>query len=183
MRNGQTASWDQLLDPWDSTARMMMALLRVLTDKGLIGEEEIQVLAAHACQELVSEKEARKHWHTPVLTTAELARMADVSPGMLVLDVGAGFGGPARELVEEFGVRVIGIDRDPLRVLHAIRETRKQGLSDRAQFCWGDFQALPFPDGLFDLVWAMESLTRYDTKWREDVPMGLDPDVFTEFAC
>jgi cyclopropane fatty-acyl-phospholipid synthase-like methyltransferase len=54
---------------------------------------------------------ALDQFHTRGLAaTAELAKLAGISAGMLVLDVGAGVGGPARFLAATYGCRVIGID-------------------------------------------------------------------------
>jgi len=174
--------WENVLEPWDTVSRMLMALLHVLRSKGVVDLEDFQALTDYRYQEFVSEREAREGSHTPQLPTAELAQMAGVGSGMLVLDAGCGYGGPARELAEDFGARVIGVDRDPLRVLYAIQETARKGMGGRVRFCWGDFKALPFPDALFDFVWSMESLTGHDLAWRDDVPTGLAPDLFKEFA-
>jgi predicted O-methyltransferase YrrM len=42
--------------------------------------------------------------------TSELAALARLRPGMRVLDVGSGLGGPARHLAGECGVRVTGLE-------------------------------------------------------------------------
>ena len=173
--------WARLLAPTDAVTRMVMALLRALREKGVLSEEELRVLADHSSQELVTEEEARTSWHTPWLPTEELADKVGFRPGMLVLDAGSGFGGPARQIAEDYGCRVIGVDCDPVRVLYAIRQTQRLRLSDQVSFCWTSFENLPFPGRLFNVVWAMESVTRYDTAWLEGVPTGMNPAVFQEF--
>ena len=42
--------------------------------------------------------------------TVRLAKVAGAAPGMRVLDVGGGFGGPARTLAVEFGCHVTTVD-------------------------------------------------------------------------
>src|SRR5881628_2762667 len=42
--------------------------------------------------------------------TERLARLAGLRPGMRVLDVGGGLGGPARTLAAQFGCRVTVVD-------------------------------------------------------------------------
>ena len=50
-------------------------------------------------------------FHTRGLAaTAELAKLAGITSGMVVLDVGSGVGGPARALAATCGCRVTGID-------------------------------------------------------------------------
>src|SRR5919109_5482259 len=54
---------------------------------------------------------ALDQFHTRGLAaTAELARLAGITAGMSVLDVGSGVGGPARFLAATYGCRVTGID-------------------------------------------------------------------------
>ena len=89
--------------------------------------------------------------------TDRLARLAGVRPGTRVLDVGGGFGGPARTLAVEFGCQVTGIDLTDSYVRAAKVLTDRMGLDDRVTHQVGNALALPFPDGAFDLVWTQNS--------------------------
>ena len=89
--------------------------------------------------------------------TMRLARLAEIQPGTRVLDVGGGFGGPARTLAVEFGCRVTGIDLTASYVEAARALTARMGVADRVTHQVGDALALPFPDGSFDLVWTQNS--------------------------
>lgn len=89
--------------------------------------------------------------------TVRLARLAAVRPGTRVLDVGGGFGGPARTLAVEFGCRVTGIDLTESYVRAATVLTARMGLEDRVGHQVGNALALPFPDGAFDMVWTQNS--------------------------
>jgi SAM-dependent methyltransferase len=89
--------------------------------------------------------------------TVRLARLAAMRPGTRVLDVGGGFGGPARTLAVEFGCRVTGIDLTESYVRAATVLTARMGLEDRVTHQVGNALALPFPDGAFDLVWTQNS--------------------------
>ena len=54
---------------------------------------------------------ALDQFHTRGLAaTAELAKLAGITAGMSVLDVGSGVGGPARFLAATYGCRVTGVD-------------------------------------------------------------------------
>ncbi|HET8533044.1 MAG TPA: methyltransferase domain-containing protein [Methylomirabilota bacterium] len=89
--------------------------------------------------------------------TVRLARLAAVRPGTRVLDVGGGFGGPARTLAVEFGCHVTGIDLTESYVRAATVLTARMGLEDRVSHQVGNALALPFPDGAFDMVWTQNS--------------------------
>jgi ubiquinone/menaquinone biosynthesis C-methylase UbiE len=86
--------------------------------------------------------------------TIALARLASVTAGDRILDVGAGIGGPARFLATRYGARVTALDPTPrfLRIAEALN--RSTGLADRVRVVEGDALALPFEDGAFDLVWT-----------------------------
>jgi SAM-dependent methyltransferase len=160
---------------------MLLATLRLLVDKGVVTEAELWKLADSRLQQLVTEEEARTQWHTPRLTTEALASKVPISKDTILLDAGSGFGGPPRELAERFGCRVIGVDRDPLRVLYSIRQTEHMGLSRLVSFCWGLLERLPFPDECFDIVWAQGSVTGRETKRDAATPRGMDRKIFDEF--
>jgi SAM-dependent methyltransferase len=89
--------------------------------------------------------------------TERLARLAGAAPGLRVLDVGGGFGGPARTLAVEFGCLVTTVDLTEAYVRAARMLTGRLGLDDRVSHHVGNALALPFPDGAFDLVWTQNS--------------------------
>lgn len=86
--------------------------------------------------------------------TLELAQLAKITPGMSVLDVGGGLGGPARTLAAEFGclVTVLDMTEEYCRVGEML--TQRAGLGGRVQFRHGNALAMPFADASFDLVWT-----------------------------
>lgn len=89
--------------------------------------------------------------------TVRLARLAGLRPGARVLDVGGGFGGPARTLSVEFGCDVTVVDLTESYVRAARVLTARMRLDDRVRHQVGNALALPFPDGAFDIVWTQNS--------------------------
>jgi ubiquinone/menaquinone biosynthesis C-methylase UbiE len=89
--------------------------------------------------------------------TVRLAGIAGAALGMQVLDVGGGFGGPARTLAVEFGCLVTVVDLTPSYVRAAQVLTARMRLDDRVSHHVGNALALPFPDETFDLVWTQNS--------------------------
>jgi len=97
------------------------------------------------------------HFHSGgKASTDRLARLARLEPGMRVLDVGGGLGGPARTLAAHYGCRVTTIDLTESYVLAATALTARLGLSDRVTHRVGDALALDV-DGQFDVVWTQNS--------------------------
>lgn len=82
--------------------------------------------------------------------TAAFAQFLGLAPGMAVLDVGAGLGGPARHFAEVHDCTVTGIDLTPGFVDLATELTARTGLGDRAHFIAGSALAMPFDDAVFD---------------------------------
>ncbi len=89
--------------------------------------------------------------------TRRLATLGGLEPGMTVLDVGGGLGGPARTLALEFGCRVTVIDLADSYIEAGRMLTALIGLEDRVDFVVGDALELPFADGSFDAVWTQNS--------------------------
>jgi len=83
------------------------------------------------------------------------AALTEISADMTLLDIGCGIGGPARYFATEFGCRVTGIDITPEYINVARLLSEKVGLSGRLQFDCGDATSLPYSDGYFDMVWAL----------------------------
>lgn len=80
-------------------------------------------------------------------------------PGMRVLDVGCGVGGPAREIAAFSDANIIGLNNNDFQVLRARRYTKKAGLDNQVSFVKGDFMKLveQFGENSFDAVYAIEA--------------------------
>lgn len=76
-----------------------------------------------------------------------------LGPGMTVLDVGSGLGGPARQLARATGCAVLGVDMSRSYVDTAAALTHAAGLTDRVQFCCMDVAALERND--FDAAYTI----------------------------
>lgn len=90
-------------------------------------------------------------------TTEELAAMANIRPGLEVLDVACFLGGPARWLAAHCGCRVTGLDID-WGVIAAAKKLAAFWLPGTVvEFVQGDALRMPFPDGVFDVVWGQDA--------------------------
>ncbi len=89
--------------------------------------------------------------------TQRLANLAALKPGMHILDVGGGLGGPARTLALEFGCRVTVVDLTESYVHAGRMLTTWMKLDERVTFHVGDALELFFADGSFDAVWTQNS--------------------------
>jgi ubiquinone/menaquinone biosynthesis C-methylase UbiE len=94
-------------------------------------------------------------FHTRGLAaTIELAEAAAITPGMAVIDIGSGLGGPSRYLAATYGCRVEGIDLSPSFVEAATYLAERSGLQDKVTYRCADALALPYKDKRFDLGWT-----------------------------
>jgi cyclopropane fatty-acyl-phospholipid synthase-like methyltransferase len=76
-----------------------------------------------------------------------------LTPDATVVDVGSGFGGPARQIARTVGCRVIGVDVTPAYVEVARALTEAAGLADRVEFTCADIGTLARAD--FDAAYTM----------------------------
>ena len=88
-------------------------------------------------------------WGLPLYE--RVAERTGIGPGTSVLDLGCGEGMFCR-LATDRGARVTGIDAAPELV------ERARQLAPAAVFRTGDIQALPYPDGVFDVVTCFQSI-------------------------
>lgn len=66
----------------------------------------------------------------------------NLKPGMKVLDVGCGIGGPAREIARFSDVQITGVNNNDFQIGRARKYTSRAGLSDKVTFAKGDFLKL-----------------------------------------
>ncbi|HYM53259.1 MAG TPA: methyltransferase domain-containing protein [Candidatus Dormibacteraeota bacterium] len=88
---------------------------------------------------------------------AQVVRNAALQPGERVLDVGTGTGNTLVEAAGE-GRTLVGLDAAP-----AMLAIAKQRLPD-AELIQGDFGAMPFPDGMFDVIVSSHALLFADDR-------------------
>jgi SAM-dependent methyltransferase len=82
--------------------------------------------------------------------TKELATLMNLHPGMRLLDVGCGIGGPARYFAAEHGCKVTGVDLTDEFVRTAQALTRLVNLETTTEFRHASALELPFEEGAFD---------------------------------
>jgi SAM-dependent methyltransferase len=108
------------------------------------------------------------------MTAAEigaLAAQAGVGPGVAVLDVCCGVGGPGRFLTRELGCDYLGVDASALALAHA-RE-RTNGLGCRFALA----EVPPLRAGAFDVVLLLEAMLAFEDKQAliRDIAAALRP--------
>ncbi len=85
--------------------------------------------------------------------TLALGRLAGLSAGMRVVDVGCGIGGPARALAHYFGCDVVGVDLTEAFCDAAMMLNERTGMAHRVRIRHGSALDLPLEDGSVDVVW------------------------------
>lgn len=82
-----------------------------------------------------------------------------ILPGMRVLDVGCGVGGPAREIAAFTDANIVGVNNNDFQLGRARKYTARAGLQDRVTYVKGDFMKLveQFGENSFDAVYAIEA--------------------------
>ncbi|KAJ7238970.1 S-adenosyl-L-methionine-dependent methyltransferase [Mycena rebaudengoi] len=88
-----------------------------------------------------------------------LAAQMGLKPGMRVLDVGCGVGGPARAIAHFADVEIVGLNNNEFQVQRARKYTKHAGLQGQITFVCGDFMKLEeqFGKNYFDAVYAIEA--------------------------
>jgi ubiquinone/menaquinone biosynthesis C-methylase UbiE len=87
--------------------------------------------------------------------TQELAAHMELRPGLRLLDVGSGLGGPARYFAAEHGCSVTGIDLTEEFVRVATSLTKRTKLDHLVEFRQASALQLPFAPGTFDRAYII----------------------------
>jgi len=99
-----------------------------------------------------------------VESTRELARFAQLTPGLRVIDLGCGIGGPARTLAREFGCHVRGIDLVAEFVAAANLLTRLVGLDHAVTCRQADMTQWSVSAELFEIAWSQHTTMNVSDK-------------------
>lgn len=86
-----------------------------------------------------------------------IALRLGLGPGMRVLDVGCGVGGPMRSIARFSGAAIEGVNNNDYQLEKLASHNEKEGLGDSCSAFKGDFMRLEVPDGLYDAAYTIEA--------------------------
>ena len=91
-------------------------------------------------------------------TLEKITSLLKLSNASRVLDIGSGYGGTARYLVQTFNCRVdcLNLSEEQNNLNREL--TAKQGLQSMIQVIDGSFEAIPTSDDRYDIVWSQDAL-------------------------
>jgi len=98
--------------------------------------------------------------------TLGLLDLADLPRRASILDVGGGYGGPARTLAELLDAQVTVLDLTEEFIRVGERLTQLTGLGQRVKHKHGDALNMPFPDSTFDVAWSQNATMNIPDKPR-----------------
>ena len=86
-----------------------------------------------------------------------LAEAIGLHPGMRVLDVGCGVGGPMRLMAREFGAYVVGLNNNEYQLDKCEAYNKAAGLQHQTEILHGDYMQIPAPEASFDTAFQIEA--------------------------
>lgn len=107
---------------------------------------------------------------TPILEASKntVRKMADTLDNLnsetTILDIGAGYGGAARYLAATYGCKVTCLNLSEVENERNREKNRNQGLDNLIHVVTGNFEALPFKDETFDVVWSEDAILHSGNK-------------------
>lgn len=112
-------------------------------------------------------------------------RLAPLAPNARVLDLGAGYGGSARHLVDRFGCHVTCLNLSERQNRRNAALCREAGMESDVDVLHGDFENLRFPDASFDVAWSQDAFLHSGRRRRvvEEAARVLAPGgrlIFTD---
>ena len=98
--------------------------------------------------------------YLPSTTVAvdEMLRLANVTPGDLVVDLGSGDGRMVISAARDYGARGLGIELDAKLVVESQENARKAGVTDRVTFRQGDVLASDYRDATVVTLYLLPNL-------------------------
>ena len=98
-------------------------------------------------------------------TIAEMIdRVPGIGPDSKVLDLGAGYGGAMRRLVEKTGCEAVCLNISETQNTYNLQKIRQAKLSDRITVRHGVFENVPAEDASVDVVWSQDAFLHSDQR-------------------
>ncbi len=93
-----------------------------------------------------------------------LAQRLALQPGMRVVDLGCGVGGPLREIARFTGATIVGVNNNGYQLERARTLTDEAGLGRLAEYLKCDFMHMDAPDESFNAAYAIEATIHAPSK-------------------
>ena len=87
-----------------------------------------------------------------------IGKLLQLSPKMMVADVGCGVGGPLMTIAQSTGANVLGINFNSYQIQRGEKHVKRAGLSDSCSFLYADFMNIPLDEGTFDALYSFEAV-------------------------
>jgi sarcosine/dimethylglycine N-methyltransferase len=98
-------------------------------------------------------------------TIAEMIeRLPNVGPDTKVIDLGAGYGGAMRRLVEKTGCEAVCLNISETQNTYNMQKIRQAKLTDRISVKHGVFEDVPAADESVDIVWSQDAFLHSDQR-------------------
>jgi cyclopropane fatty-acyl-phospholipid synthase-like methyltransferase len=107
------------------------------------------------------------------VATEQLFEWANFQPGETVLELASSFGYSAIALAKRYGVKVVGVEKNPDSVARARTNICAAGLEDRVEIIEGDIFHLEAIPGQFDYVLAEAILTMQSPPGKAKILAGI----------
>jgi sterol 24-C-methyltransferase len=107
-------------------------------------------------RETIPQSIARAEWY--------VALRLGLKPGMKVLDVGCGVGGPMREIARFSGATITGLNLNEYQLKRASYHNKRYGMESLCNLLQGDFMNIPVPSQSFDAVYEIEATPHAPSK-------------------
>ncbi|MCF8045518.1 MAG: methyltransferase domain-containing protein [Desulfarculaceae bacterium] len=120
------------------------------------GGEDIHIGIYHDADESISDASRR--------TVEKMSSMVDINEKTKILDIGAGYGGAARQLASKHGCRVCCVNISEVENKRNREKNMQRGLDHLIEVCDGTFDDIPYEDDSFDLVWSEDAILHSDQK-------------------
>ncbi len=89
-----------------------------------------------------------------------------------VIDLGAGYGGPARYLARRFGCRVTCLNISEVENTRNRKANRESGIDALVDVRHGSFESIPERDGSLDAVWSQDAILHSGDRGRVIAEVG-----------
>lgn len=111
--------------------------------------------------------------------------LLDLNEKTRVLDIGSGYGGSARYLVQQFGCQVGCLNLSDVQNKRNRELNKAKGLTLSINVVDGSFEDIPIPDGSVDIVWSQDAILHSGDRQKvfEEVHRVLSPGgqfIFTD---